>query len=114
MQWAQFAALAGVIVDHVENHLDAGPVEFADQGLELGDLATRRAPAAIGGLGREEADRVIAPIVGEAAPGQKVIDIVFVNRQQLDGVQPEDAGTGSSLQSRDKSRGSGRPKKRGQ
>ena len=36
----QVIALRRVVVDHVEDHLDAGLVEGLDHGLELGDLGS--------------------------------------------------------------------------
>ena len=35
---AQLIAFGGVVVDHVENHLDAGAVQRLHHGLELADL----------------------------------------------------------------------------
>jgi hypothetical protein len=58
---AEVVALGGVVVDDVEDHLDAGRCS-AHHGLELGDLlaAGRRRVAGVGG---EEPDRVVAPVV---------------------------------------------------
>ena len=38
-------AFAGVVVDHVEDHLDAGAMQLPHQRLEFGDLAARRGPS---------------------------------------------------------------------
>ena len=56
-------AFAGVVVDDVEHDLDAGVVQPLDHGLEFGDRRRRQ----IARLGREEADRVVAPVVGQPA-----------------------------------------------
>ena len=59
--------LRGVVIDHVENDLDARVVQALDHGLELGDLLAAGAGRGEAGVRREEADRVVAPVVGEAA-----------------------------------------------
>ena len=54
-------ALRGVVVDDVENHLEAGVVKARDHLLELA-----QAVGAVGGIariGREEPDAVVAPVV---------------------------------------------------
>ena len=77
---AEMIALGGVVVDHVQDHLDAGVVEPLDHGLELADRAARQ----IAGLGREEADGVVAPVVGEALREQAAVLDEGMDRQQLD------------------------------
>ena len=64
----EVVAFGGVVVDHVEDDLDAGVVEALDHGLELAD----RAACQVARLGREEADRVVAPIVAQAL-GEQVL-----------------------------------------
>ena len=59
---AEMIAFGGVVVDHVEDDLDAGAVQLGDGGAE-------RVLDVVGGvalLGREEAQRVVAPVVLEA------------------------------------------------
>jgi hypothetical protein len=53
-------ALGGVVVDHVEDDLDARVVEPRDHGLELVD----HAGCEIARMRAKEADRVVAPVVG--------------------------------------------------
>ena len=53
----------GVIVDDVENDLDARGVEISHHRFELRHLAAGRAAARVLGFRREEADRVVTPIV---------------------------------------------------
>ena len=82
-------ALAGVVVDDVQDDLDAGGVQHLDQLLELLDLL---APAAVGGVGvvgGEEADRVVAPVVAQAGRHQALVVQELVDRQQLDGGHPQ-------------------------
>ncbi len=74
------AALAGVVVDHVEQHLDVRRMQRADRGLELGGPAAGE----IARLGREVAERVVAPVVHQAALHQRPIVHQRVDRQQLD------------------------------
>ena len=73
-------ALGRVVVDHVDHDLDAGLVQAADHGLPLGEVAGRE----VARLRREEADRVVAPIVGELALDQVPVLDEGVNRQELD------------------------------
>ena len=73
-------ALGGVVVDHVDHHLDAGIVQAADHGLPLGQVAGGQ----IARLGREEADRVVAPVVGQLALDQMPVLDEGVHRQELD------------------------------
>jgi hypothetical protein len=47
-------AFGGVVVDHVEDHLDAGLVQRLDHGLELLDLLAGRAPGGIPSVGCEK------------------------------------------------------------
>ena len=73
----------GVVVDHVEDDLDAGRVQRLHHALEL----ALRPGAAVGGvarLGREEAERVVAPVVAQALLDQAVVVDEGVHRQQLD------------------------------
>src|SRR3712207_9529442 len=79
---AEVAALAGVVVDHVEDHLDARPVQPLDHRLELVDLA-RRAARRVARVGREEADRVVAPVVVEAAVRSEEHTSELQSRQYL-------------------------------
>ena len=63
---AQVVALGGVVVDHVEDHLDALAVQGLDHPLELADLLAGGACRGVAGVRREEADRAVAPVVREA------------------------------------------------
>ena len=89
---AQMAALRRVVEHHVEQHLQPGRMQRLDHRLELGDL-----PAAAAGPHRrgvavmrgEEADGVVAPVVGQAARGQMPGGDELVDGQQLDRGHPE-------------------------
>ena len=84
----ELVALAGVVVDHVEDHLDPGPVQCLHHRLELGDLV----PAAGGGIPdvrSQEADRVVAPVVGEALLEERPVADELMHWQQLDCRDPE-------------------------
>ena len=81
-------ALGGVVEDDVEDDFEPGRVKALDHGLELGDLTS--APAGqnlrrIAGVRREEAERVVAPVVVEPSGPQKTLVDVLVDREQLDG-----------------------------
>src|SRR5262249_46921618 len=75
-------------VDRVEDHLDAGAVEALHHGLELPDLAAGSSRG-VAHVGREERDRVVAPVVGEAAVDQHALGDGVVHRHQLDGGDAE-------------------------
>jgi len=79
----EMVALRRVVVDHVEDHLDAGAVEALHHGLELADLAAGPSRG-VAHVGREERDRVVAPVVGEAAVGKYALGDGVVHRHQLD------------------------------
>ncbi len=72
-------ALGGVVVDHVEHHLDVGGVQHLHHGLEL----VHRVGDAVAVLGGEEADAVVAPIVGEAPVGELALVEERVHGKQL-------------------------------
>ncbi len=76
-------ALAGVVVDDVEDDLHAGGVEGVDHRLELVHLLPSRAARGVFGVRREEADGVVTPVVPQAALQQKAIMDEVVDRQQL-------------------------------
>ena len=65
--WAHAVAFAGVVVDDVEDDLDAGRVKGLDHLLELVDLAAGVAGRAVACHGREVAEGVVAPVIAEIA-----------------------------------------------
>ena len=67
---AELVALGGVVVDDVEDHLDAGRVEGQHHRLELPHLLAPGARRRVLGVGGEVAERVVAPVVGQAPPQQ--------------------------------------------
>ncbi len=73
-------AFAAVVVDDVENDLDAGIMQALDHGLEAGDRFRRQQAR----IGRKKADRVVAPIIAEAAVDQMAVVDRGMDRQQLD------------------------------
>ena len=66
-----------------------GGVQLLDHRLELDDLAAAAARGAVGGVRREVAERVVAPVVGQAAAQQVRLADEVVHRQQLDGGDAE-------------------------
>ena len=78
-------AFGGVVVDHVENDLEARMMQAVDHRLELVDRVLRE----VARVGREEADRVVAPVVRQALVEQVVVVDERVDRQQLDGRHAE-------------------------
>ena len=73
-----------MVVDDVEDHFEARAVQRLHHLLELVDLLTPVAGGAVVGVGGEEADAVVAPVVGEAALEQRRLGEELVHRQQLD------------------------------
>ena len=77
------------MVEHdVQDHLDARGVQGAHHLLELGDLFPHCARAGVAALGREKADRVVAPVVLQRLPRAGIHVRVFqlvelLHRQQL-------------------------------
>ncbi|MNS67555.1 hypothetical protein D3C72_1008100 [compost metagenome] len=82
---ALFVALGGVVVDHVEDHLQIGFVQVRDHFLEFGNLATGQVPR----VGGEERNAVVAPIVGHALVQQMLVVDERMDRQQLHGRHTE-------------------------
>ena len=76
--------LGGVVVDDVEQHLDAGGVQVLDHGLELVEHALRVGRRGVGGVGGEEAHRVVAPVVPQASQHEIGLVGERVHGQQLD------------------------------
>ena len=74
-------ALAGVIVNDIENDLDAGLVQPLDRCLKFGDRTAREKAR----VRREKADCVVAPIIREAAARKMAVADRRVYRQELDG-----------------------------
>ena len=86
---AQVIALGRVVVDDVEDHLDAGPVQRLHHPLELGELCAVRAGRRVEGVRGEVADRAVPPVVGEAPVDQVRLVGDMVNGEQLDGGDAE-------------------------
>ncbi len=91
---ALVVALGGVVVDDVEDHLDAGRVQVADHRLELLHVGARRgeprrAGARVPEVRGEEGDRVVAPVVAQPALHEGVVVDELMDRHELDRGDPE-------------------------
>ncbi len=86
---SQVVALGGVVVDHVEDHLDALLVQGADHGLELLYLLAAGAAGGVRVVRGEEADGVVAPVVAEPALAQVAVGDELVHGHELDRGDPE-------------------------
>ena len=75
--------LRGVVVDHVEDDLDPRLVKGLDHGLELGHLLSRSSRRRQPGMRREEADRVVPPVVRELAVDELLVGDRVVYGQEL-------------------------------
>ncbi len=81
---AVLGLLSGVVVDDVEDHLDARRVEQLDHAFELVDDPLRIVGRGIAGVRREEAEGVVAPVVRQTARDELGLVGEGVDRQQLD------------------------------
>ena len=81
---AQVVALGRVVVDDVEDHLDAGLVQGLHHLLELLHLLARLPARAVLVVGREEADRVVAPVVAQPVLDQHGVVHELVHGHELD------------------------------
>ena len=77
---AHMVALGGVVVDHVENDLDAGIMQRRHRGAEVVDGIA----AGVTLLRRKEAERVVAPVIAQAPLDQMAVVEKSMDRQQLD------------------------------
>ena len=82
-------ALGRVVVDHVEDDLDARGVEGLDHPLELLHLLAALARRGVAVVRRQEADRVVAPVVAQAALDEVRVLDELVHGQELDGGDAE-------------------------
>ena len=79
-------ALRGVIEHDVEDHLEARPVQRLHHVTELVDRTQRISTRAVRLVGREERDRLVAPVVD---PVRRALGVELEHRQQLHGRHPE-------------------------
>ena len=98
---AEFVAFGRVVVDHVHDHFESVRVEAVDHVLELVDV--RAVHVAL--VEREEADGVVAPIVGEALVGQERLVQEHLHRQQLDAGHAQVAQGAEHLVARESGKG---------
>ena len=80
----ELVAFGGVVVDHVEDDLDALLVERPDHGLEFGH---RTAALSVGGVlvvRCEESEGVVAPVVSQAQVQQPAVVHELMHRHQFD------------------------------
>ena len=82
-------ALGRVVVDDVQDHLDPGLVEDLHHLLELAHLLAADALARVARVRREEADRVVPPVVREPAVDEMTVAHEVVHGHQLDGGHAE-------------------------
>jgi hypothetical protein len=87
----EVVALGRVVVDDVEDHLDAGRVQRLHHRLELLGHAERVARR-VQVVRREERDRVVAPVVAQPLGVEVVVVDELVHRHQLDRGDAEAGG----------------------
>src|SRR5205085_4200278 len=74
-----------MVVDHVQNDLDARAMEGLDHALEFPYMAASNRRGGIANIGSKKADRIVAPVVGEASILQMFIVDELLNGEQLNG-----------------------------
>ena len=72
-----------MVVDHVEDDLDAGAMQRLDHPLELLDLLAVRPGGGVGRVRRQEADRRVAPVVRQPSLVDEALLHDLVHREQL-------------------------------
>ncbi len=77
-------ALGGVVVDHVEDDLDAGGVEGLHHLLELRHLLAPVAVAGVEVVRGQVGDRVVPPVVAQPQLDQAAVVHELVHRHELD------------------------------
>lgn len=77
--WAELVSFSGVIVDDVEDDLDAMGVELVDHGLEF----VRERRPEVTRLRREEGKGVVAPVIAQAFLDQIAVVNEGMDRQQF-------------------------------
>ena len=60
-------SFGSMIVNDIENHFDADAVEIAHHRFELDDLFAHLPAAGILRVGREKTDRIVTPVIRQAA-----------------------------------------------
>src|SRR5260221_9975719 len=81
----ELVALAGMVVDDIENDLDIGVVQQRHHRLEF----AQRAGCEVARLRREVGDRIVAPIIDEPALGEVAAADERVDREEFEGSDPE-------------------------
>jgi len=79
----QVVAFGRVVVDHIKDYLHPGLVKGPHHGLELVDLLTTLTGAGVLVVGREEPDRVVAPVVLQPSVDQALVVNELMDRHQL-------------------------------
>ena len=80
-------SLGGVVVDDVEDHLDARAMQRLDEIAELVDRAEGVLARTVAGMRREERNRRISPIIDQTR--RTVLPVELEYRQQLHSGDPE-------------------------
>src|SRR5258708_20878365 len=62
-RWAKMISFRGMIVNHVENHFDAGSVQAAHHRFELGDLLAHLSTAGISSMRAKKPNTVVTQLV---------------------------------------------------
>ena len=82
-------AFGGVVINHVEDYLDACLVEGTDHGLEFGDHLAWLFGIGVVMVRGEKAEGVIAPVVAQAQVAQPIVLQELVDGHELDGGDAE-------------------------
>ena len=81
----KFVAFGRVVIDHVENDLDAGGMKMVHHGLKLGGQGRLQ----VARLRREKRKRVVTPIIAKALIDEIAVVDESVNRKEFGGRDAE-------------------------
>ena len=88
-----FVSLGRVSEEHIEDNLDACPMEGLDHFLELQRLLTYPSRTALGGFRRRKGDGIVAPVIPEwlvcvRIGAYRLVPIEFLRRHEFHGCHP--------------------------
>src|SRR5437879_3527290 len=77
----EMISFGSMIINHVENHFDSGSVETAHHRFELRDLFTHLPAAGVLPVRSKKSNRVVTPVIRQAAIDQDLVVDVRVDWQ---------------------------------
>jgi hypothetical protein len=78
-----------MVINYIEDHLNAGPVKILHHLFELGNLATNCSTACAPGFRSKKTDAVVAPVIGQATFDQMHLVNMLMDRRSSTAVTPK-------------------------